>query len=93
MEIEITNVKIFKATQKRALLGYANIILNNSFMIRGIKILETKKHGRFVAMPSRPSRKHKGKFIDLCHPLNQDIRDLITIAILDVYNAQEKKNY
>lgn len=88
MDIEITDVKIFKIKQKGVLLGYANIVLNNSFIIRGIKILETEKHGRFVAMPSRPLKNKKRTYRDLCHPINKDARELITIAILDAYNSQ-----
>ena len=51
--MEITDIKIFKIKQRGALLGYANVIFNNSFIIRGIKILENERNGRFVAMPSR----------------------------------------
>ena len=53
MEIKITEVRIFKIKQRGALLGYANIVLNDSFIVRGIRILESERAGRFVAMPSR----------------------------------------
>lgn len=89
MDIEITDVKIFKIKQRGALLGYANIVLNNCFIIRGIKILETQKNGKFVGMPSRPLRDKKRIYRDLCHPINKDTRELITIAILDAYNSQD----
>lgn len=89
MNIEITDVKIFKIKRRGALLGYANIVINDCFVIKGIKIIEKEGNRRFVAMPSRPLRNEKGKFINLCHPLNQDLRDLITIAIFDAYNSLE----
>lgn len=53
MEIKVTEVKVFKIERRGTLLGYANIVLNDSFIIRGIRILENKKIGRFVSMPSR----------------------------------------
>lgn len=88
MEIKITNVRIFKINQRGKLLGYANIILNDCFIIRGIKILESSKTGRFVAMPSRRLNGEKQAYRDLCHPLNQDVRNLITQEIFNAYDEQ-----
>jgi stage V sporulation protein G len=87
--MEITNIKIFKIKQRGALLGYANIIFNNAFIIRGIKLLENEKNGRFLAMPSRRLRQEKRAYRDLCHPLNQETRELITKAIFEAYDNLE----
>lgn len=89
MEFKITDVKIFKIKQRGALLGYANIVLNNSFIIRGIKILESEKNGRFVAMPSRRLREEKRAYRDLCHPINQETREIITETIFNAYDELE----
>lgn len=89
MEIKITDVKIFKIKQRGALLGYANIVLNNRFIIRGIKILESEKNGRFVAMPSRRLREEKRAYRDLCHPINQETREIITATIFNAYDELE----
>ncbi len=88
--MEITNIKIFKIKQRGALLGYANVIFNNSFIIRGIKILENERNGRFVAMPSRRLRQEKRAYRDLCHPLNQETRGLLTKEIFEAYDALEE---
>lgn len=84
--MEITEIKIFKIKQRGALLGYANIVFNNSFIIRGIKILENEKNGRFVAMPSRRLRQEKRAYRDLCHPINQEVRELLTKEIFSAYD-------
>lgn len=89
MEIKITDVKIFKIKKRGALLGYANIVLNNSFIIRGIKILESEKNGKFVAMPSRRLREEKRAYRDLCHPINQETREIITATIFNAYDELE----
>ena len=89
MEIKVTEVRIFKVEKRGALLGYANIVLNDSFIIRGIRILENQRIGRFVAMPSRRLNGEKRAYRDLCHPLNQEVRDLITKEIFDTYDKQE----
>ena len=88
MNIDITDVKVFKIEKRGALLGYANVVINDSFIIKGIRILEKGKKGRFLAMPYRKNKNNK--YIDLCHPINQETRDLITLAVLDVYNVLEK---
>ena len=51
--MEITDVRIFKARRKGAVLAYANVILDGKFIIRGITLVETEKNGRFISMPSR----------------------------------------
>lgn len=88
MEIKITDVKIFNAKKRGPVLAYANVVLNNSFIIRGITLLETKK-GRFVSMPSRRlNTEDKPRYRDLCHPLNSKVREAITKAIFAAYDEQ-----
>lgn len=41
--MEITDIRIFKTNKKGPVLAYANIILNNCFIIRGITLVETEK--------------------------------------------------
>ena len=89
--MEITDIKIFKIKPRSAWLGYANVIFNNSFIIRGINILENERNGRFVAMPSRRLRQEKRAYRDLCHPLNQETRELLTKEIFEAYDALEEK--
>lgn len=83
--MEIKEIKIFKARQKGPVLAYANVILDNQFIIRGITLLETEK-GRFVSMPSRRLRTGERHFRDVCHPLNSDVRTELTEAIFDAYD-------
>ena len=85
--MEITNVRIFKAKQRGAVLAYANVILDSRFIIRGITLLETEKNGRFISMPSRRLvNGEKRSYRDMCHPLNSEIRDEITEAIFVAYD-------
>lgn len=88
--MEITDIRIFKIEKRGALLGYANIVFNNAFIIRGIKILENERKGRFVAMPSRKLREERRAYRDLCHPINQETRNLITDAIFTAYDQLEE---
>lgn len=84
--MEITNVKIFKAQQRGAVLAYANVILDNTFIIRRITLLETEEKGRFISMPSIKLNYGKKNYRDICHPLNNDVRSLLTTAVFDAYD-------
>lgn len=85
--MEITDVKIFRAKKRGPVLAYANVILDNRFIIRGITLLETEKTGRFISMPSRLLRNNdKKSFRDVCHPLNSNVRDELTETIFAAYD-------
>ena len=84
--MEITNIKIFKTNQKGPVLAYANVVLAEKFIIRGITLLETEKSGRFISMPSRRLRTGKKSFRDTCHPLNTEVRNELTEAIFAAYD-------
>ena len=86
--MKITDVKIFKTKKGAPVLAYANVILDNRFIIRGITLLETEKNGRFISMPSRPLRNTENKvsFRDTCHPLNNQVRNEITETIFAAYD-------
>lgn len=84
--MKITDVKIFEARRKGPVLAYANIILDNQFIIRGITLLETEKNGKFISMPSRRLYGRKKSYRDMCHPLDSDVRKKLIEEIFDAYN-------
>lgn len=83
--MEITSIKIFKARRNGPVLAYANVILDNKFIIRGITLV-TVDDKRFISMPSRRLRSGKRHFRDVCHPLNSEIREELTNAIFKAYD-------
>ncbi len=90
MEIKITNVKIFKIKQRGALLGYANVTINDCFVVHGIKILE-KEENRFIAMPSRKAKNMNNIHLDWCHPINSETREMFVDKILTAYDEMENE--
>lgn len=84
--MEITDVKIFKARRKGVVLAYANVILDDKFIIRGITLVETEKNRRFISMPSRRLRNVEKSYRDICHPLNSDIRAELTEKVFAAYD-------
>lgn len=85
--IEVTEVRIFKARNRKGVLAYANIVVNDCLKISGIKLVETEKSGRFISMPDRRIRVNGEKPIyrDMCHPLDIKTREELTNKIFESY--------
>lgn len=83
--MEITEVKIYLVKDSGRLKAYATFVIDNSFIVRDVKIIEGDK-GLFVSMPSR--RKQDGSFRDIVHPLNSDTRSMIEENIIGEYKKQ-----
>ena len=86
--MKITNVRIFKIKKRGSLLGYANVTLDDAFVVHGIKILE-KDNTRFIAMPSRKVNGTQNKNLDWCQPINSETRKKFVDAILEKYEEIE----
>ena len=84
--MNITNIKFFKAKQKGPVLAYANVVLDNHFIIRGITLLDTEKKGKFISMPSRKLKNGDNSYRDICHPLNSEVRSKLTEAVFTAYD-------
>ena len=86
--MEITDIQIIKVEGKGKLLAYANIVLNEAIVLKGIKIIDGPKD-KFIVMPSQTLiRKGKIKNFEYFHPISNESRSLITEAIINTYNDQ-----
>lgn len=81
--MKITSVTTKDVMEKGKLRAFATVVFDDQFALHDIKVIKGDK-GWFIAMPSRfnPS---DGKYIDICHPLNQETRLYIQETILDYY--------
>jgi stage V sporulation protein G len=92
--IEITDVQIIfphdlDASNKK-LKCFANIIFNDIFIVRNLRVIEGDKKF-FVVMPS--FRKRDGSFQDIAHPITNKFRQTIDDSVLESYeNALKKRN-
>jgi stage V sporulation protein G len=86
--MNITDVKVFKRDSNQ-LRGFATIIIDDSFVVKNIKIIQGK-NGLFIAMPSYKLK--NGEYKDVAHPLNTETRDHLEQLILDKYNAIEDED-
>ena len=84
----ITEINIFPRYAD-SLLAIAHIVIDDVFIIKGIKIVDGK-NGTFISMPS--SKNRKGEHRDICHPLNTETRNEIERLIIEKYKQTKLDN-
>ncbi len=83
-KFEITSIRVKKLVKSEDsnIVGTASIVINGSFLVNDIRIINTKNK-MFCAMPSRMLEDKT--FMDICHPLNADTRKYIENLILSEF--------
>jgi stage V sporulation protein G len=86
--LEITEIRIALYQNDDRLMAFADVTLNDSFVIRGLKIIRGKGRDKrlFVAMPSR--RRPDGSWADIAHPINRETRELLEKAVLTAFERE-----
>lgn len=79
--MEITDIKVSLHDEDR-LKGFANITFDNAFVVKGLKIIDNGQR-LFVSMPSR--KLGQGRYQDIAHPINSEMRQKIEYAVLTCY--------
>jgi stage V sporulation protein G len=85
--MNITDVKVF-IRESNQLKAFVNIVIDDAFIIRNIKVIEGEK-GLFVAMPSR--RVSSGEYRDIAHPINTETRQNLEERIIQAYKEELQK--
>ena len=85
--MKITEVRVSLRDDAK-LKAFASITLDDSFVIRGLKIIEGKT-GTFVAMPSR--RRKDGEYQDIAHPITNEAREDMERIILAEYRREKER--
>ncbi len=80
--MKITNVGVRLVTNMNRVQAIASVTFDDEFVVHDIRIVQGDK-GLFIAMPSR--RLPDGRFKDVAHPLNSEVRAAIQDAILEEY--------
>ena len=85
VKITSVNVVLRGRGEGKAVLGFADVVLNDSFVVRNIKILRAKnKNGYLLSFPSQQTRETK-KWYDLCFPINNEVRKYFEEVIFNTY--------
>jgi stage V sporulation protein G len=84
--VQITEVRVTLRDEEK-LKAFANVTFDEEFVIRGLKIINGN-NGYFVSMPSR--KRADGTHQDICHPINNSMREKIEKAVLAAYEEELK---
>ena len=79
-------VKLTRLQDKGNLLAVASVCFMDSIVIRNVKLLNGR-HGLFIAMPQQ--KNYKGDYVDCAYPLDKEIRNEMTQAVIDAYGSVE----
>lgn len=81
--MKITNVSIdLIATEGQAVKAYANVLIDNCFVIKNIRVIKRDK-GYLIAMPSKKTS--TGLYVDVAHPINTETRKMFEERILSKF--------
>jgi len=77
------DVNVRPIKPKGNLLGFADVVINGQFAVRGIKVV-TGENGLFMSMPS--TLDGNGQYRDVCHPITSDFHKQLNQAVVAGYN-------
>jgi len=70
---------------KDKLMAFAKVVLNDQFIIHGVRIYEGV-NGAFMTFPQDNSDKNKtGAKMDICHPTTAELRNYISEQVMAEY--------
>jgi DNA-binding cell septation regulator SpoVG len=89
-DCKITNVNIvirpMNEKMNRNVLGFAEVVIDNSIVIRNIKILKSNNHsGKFLVFPSQMTRDSKKRY-DICYPIDKETRQYFETVIFNAFD-------
>ena len=76
--------RIHKLDGAGATKAFADLSVEDSFVIKGLRVVEGEK-GLFVVMPREEGK--DGKWYSTVVPLNRELKDEIERIVLDAYGA------
>lgn len=82
--MQVTEVRLSKAPAEDSCVAYGSVTFDGDFVVCGIRVIKNKKDGNlFVGFPSRQNQ--KGEYKDVCFPMTSDLRENITMAVMEEY--------
>ena len=86
----ITDIRVKPMRNGNKMKAVVSITIDGCFVIHDIRVIDGNK-GLFVAMPSK--REEDGTHRDICHPTNQETRNMIKTMVLEKYDEVIATDY
>lgn len=87
--MQVSEVRLNLLNSNTAVKAIGSFALDDSFAVRGVRVMEDKHGHNFVAFPSR--EKQDGSYEDIAFPLSKELYATITGAVLEEYKQQVEK--
>lgn len=71
--------------------GIVTLTIDNSLVIKGLKIIENSKGNLFVSFPNR--KMPNGEYTDTVFPVTRELREQIINTIMSEYNKEIDNKY
>jgi stage V sporulation protein G len=84
--MEITDIRMSLLTNAGGCKAVGSFVLDNSLVVRGMRVMEDKTGRNFVSFPSR--EKANGEYEDIAFPLSKEFYNTITDAFIKEFNHQ-----
>ena len=71
--------------------GMVTLTIDNSLVIKGLKIIESNKGNLFISFPNR--KMPNGEYTDTVFPITKELREQIINTIMSEYNKGTDNKY
>lgn len=87
--MEITDIRMNLLDNAGRVKAIGSFSLDNSFAVRGMRVMEDKKGRNFVAFPSR--ERANGDYEDIAFPLSKEFYHQITDAFMKEFHRKQEE--
>lgn len=87
--MRVTKINIKKLKNAGCIQAVASIVLDEAICVKQIEIVKGRDEKLFIAFPK--FRNINGKFYNIAHPINNELRKKIQSAILQEYREINNK--
>ena len=84
--LDIKIKRVYKLENSQFLKAFVDIVVNDSLLIKGVKVLE-RRNGLGVSMPQEQAKDKK--WYDSVQCLNEDVKAQISEEVLNAYHVAE----
>lgn len=87
----VSEIRVVLCNREGKVKARVWLVLNDSLKIPGVRVIETRRGGYVVAMPSR--RAGNGVFVDTLHPIDGAAREWFNAIVLDAYHDERRRAF
>ena len=95
MKINVKTTKLEASTNN--VKGLCSVTFGDSFVVKNISVVESKKGGLFVSMPCFKSKtvdeNGNSVFKDIAFPITKEFREALYKQVMDSYESGEVKEF